>query len=70
MTEFEERADQLSLDMIESTLSDGQIFRSARRKLLSSGAKLLVGPRGTGKTHIMRFTYMQALKDSNAPLVA
>lgn len=68
--EFEERADQLSLADIESTLSDGQIFRRARQKLLNKGAKLLVGPRGTGKTHLMRFTYLQAMKDSKAPLAA
>jgi hypothetical protein len=70
VTEFEERADQLSLDDINSTLSDGQIFKAARRKLLAKGAKLLVGPRGTGKTHLMRFTYFKAIKDSSAPLVA
>ncbi|CAG2082213.1 hypothetical protein XCY_000076 [Xanthomonas arboricola pv. juglandis] len=70
MTEFEERADQLSIVDIESTLSDGKIFRDARRKLLSRGAKLLVGPRGTGKTHLMRYTYLQAMKDSAAPLPA
>ena len=54
--EFEERADQLTLETIDATLSDGQIFRSARKKLLATGAKLLVGPRGTGKTHLMRYT--------------
>jgi len=70
VTEFEERADQLSLDDINSTLSDGQIFKAARRKLLAKGAKLLVGPRGTGKTHLMRFTYLKAMQDSSAPLVA
>ena len=37
--EFEERADQLTLETIDATLSDGQIFRSARKKLLATGAK-------------------------------
>lgn len=68
MAEFEERADQLSLENIEKTLVDGAIFKRARKKLLGPGAKLLVGPRGTGKTHIMRFTYFEALKSANAPL--
>ena len=54
--EFEERADQLSLDLIDASLADGDVFRRARTKLLARGAKLLVGPRGTGKTHIMRYT--------------
>lgn len=68
MTEFEERADQLSLDAIDSTLADGEVFRRARTKLLARGAKLLVGPRGTGKTHIMRYAYVQAMKRQDKPL--
>jgi hypothetical protein len=68
MTEFEERADQLSLDAIDSSLADGQIFKRARQKLLARGAKLLVGPRGTGKTHVMRYTYLQSLNTNSVPL--
>ncbi|CAN5846632.1 hypothetical protein BH11PSE13_BH11PSE13_37760 [soil metagenome] len=66
--EFEERADQLSLDLIDATLADGEVFRRARTKLLSRGAKLLVGPRGTGKTHIMRYTYAHAMRQIDKPL--
>ena len=66
--EFEERADQLSLDLIDASLADGDVFRRARTKLLARGAKLLVGPRGTGKTHIMRYTYAQAMKQQDKPL--
>lgn len=69
MQEFEERADQLALDVIDSALVDGEMFRRARQKLLSTGAKLLVGPRGTGKTHLMRYTYQHARVKSSAPLV-
>lgn len=68
MPEFEERADQLSLEAIDASLADGQIFKKARQKLLAPGAKLLVGPRGTGKTHVMRYTYLHALKTPSAPL--
>jgi hypothetical protein len=68
MAEFEERADQLSLETIEKTLVDGAIFKRARQKLLGPGAKLLVGPRGTGKTHVMRYTYFGAMRAANAPL--
>jgi len=66
--EFEERADQLSLEMIDTSLADGEVFRRARTKLLSRGAKLLVGPRGTGKTHIMRYAYAQAMRQKDKPL--
>lgn len=69
MPEFEERADQLPLSEIEESLADGQIFKEARKKLLSTGAKLLVGPRGTGKTHLMRYTYKTALSKKTAPIV-
>ena len=69
MAEFEERADQLSLQIIDETLADGGIFKTARQKLLGPGAKLLVGPRGTGKTHVMRYTYLHAMKTPSAPLV-
>lgn len=69
MPEFEERADQLSLSDIEDSLADGQIFKDARKKLLATGAKLLVGPRGTGKTHLMRYTYIKSLSESSAPIV-
>ena len=68
MAEFEERADQLSLQKINATLADGTIFKHARKKLLAPGAKLLVGPRGTGKTHVMRYTYSQAMRDKDTPL--
>lgn len=68
MAEFEERADQLSLEDIDSTLSDGEIFKRARKKLLAPGAKLLVGPRGTGKTHLMRYTYLHAMRSEELPL--
>jgi hypothetical protein len=68
MADFEERADQLSLDDIDATLADGAIFATARQKLLAPGAKLLVGPRGTGKTHLMRYTYLHALRTPSAPV--
>lgn len=67
--EFEERADQLSNEEINRSLADGEILAKARHKLLASGAKFLIGPRGTGKTHLMRYTYTQALTDKSAPLV-
>lgn len=68
MAEFEERADQLSLVAIDQSLADGEVFKRARAKLLSRGAKLLVGPRGTGKTHIMRYAYAQAMNRQDKPL--
>lgn len=67
--EFEERADQLSTEEISTSLADGEILKKARQKLLATGAKLLIGPRGTGKTHLMRYTYSQSLLNKSSPLV-
>ncbi|MDV9031860.1 hypothetical protein Q7C30_007090 [Pseudomonas sp. RAC1] len=66
--EFEERADQLTSEEISTSLAEGEVLKKARQKLLATGAKLLVGPRGTGKTHLMRFTYSHALTNKNHPL--
>jgi len=68
MPEFEERADQLTLDAIGDTLVDAAVFVNARKKLLATGAKLLVGPRGTGKTHVMRSTYAHTLASTTGPV--
>lgn len=67
--EFEERADQLSNEEINSSLADGANFLRARHKLIAPGAKFLIGPRGTGKTHLMRFIYTQSLLENSSPLV-
>ncbi|MFJ3522572.1 hypothetical protein ACIPO9_08830 [Pseudomonas sp. NPDC090203] len=67
--EFEERADQLSTEEISTSLADGEILKKARQKLLATGAKLLIGPRGTGKTHLMRYIYSQSLLNKSSPLV-
>lgn len=67
--EFEERADQLTIQQISTSLAEGAMLRKARQKLLGTGAKLLIGPRGTGKTHLMRFTYSHALTNKSQPLI-
>lgn len=68
MAEFEERADHLSLNTIDSSLANGEIFENARKKMLAPGAKLLIGPRGTGKTHVMRYAYLYAMRTPSEPL--
>lgn len=66
--EFEERADFLeSSKLVELTVSNAY-FQLVQQKILERGAKLLVGPRGTGKTHQFRYTYNQCLLDKEKPL--
>ena len=64
---FVERADELDQDALLRKTVDNKFFLGIRQRLQSQGAKLLVGPRGTGKTHQMRYVYQECVKDSNRP---
>lgn len=62
-----ERADHLSLQTIAtSTAIDGPTSNIVA-KLLENGTKLLVGPRGCGKTHLMRYAFVKSAMEKNAP---
>lgn len=64
---FEERADHLSLgDFAHNTVlaSGSEEWVTA---LTAQGAKLLVGPRGCGKTHLMRYAYVSCIENQLAP---
>lgn len=64
---LEVRADQLPLDVIEANTSIDGPAKTIVDELLVHGAKLLVGPRGCGKTHLMRFAWAQSVNDVNQP---
>ena len=64
---FLERADELDSDTLQKRTVDNEFFSKIRSNLISAGAKLLVGPRGTGKTHQMRFVYQECLTDQAKP---
>ncbi|UCO99387.1 hypothetical protein LF844_06130 [Metapseudomonas lalkuanensis] len=66
--EFEERADYLPADYIKDKTAKGQYFEDIQKKLFQVGAKLLIGPRGTGKTHHMRLAYLTCREDKTKPL--
>ncbi len=66
--EFEERADFIDeTDLLNWTVSN-EYSEGIHLKLIERGAKLIVGPRGTGKTHQFRHTYFQCLNDKEKPL--
>lgn len=66
--EFEERADYLPDSYIKDKTAKGHYFDEIQKKLYQVGAKLLIGPRGTGKTHHMRLAYISCKEDPSKPL--
>ncbi|WP_215398415.1 hypothetical protein [Rheinheimera oceanensis] len=66
--EFEERADYLPESYITDRTAKSQFFDDIQKKLIQVGAKLLIGPRGTGKTHHMRCAYISCKNDISKPL--
>lgn len=66
--EFEERSDYIDeKDLIDWNVSN-DYFENIQKELLSVGTKLLVGPRGTGKTHQMKIAYQKCVNDSSKPV--
>lgn len=66
---LEVRADQLPVDVIETNTSIDGPARTIVNELLVHAAKLIVGPRGCGKTHLMRFAWVKSANDVTQPLV-
>jgi hypothetical protein len=66
--EFEERADYIDDSDLLNWTVDNDFFLSIQKKLIERGAKLIVGPRGTGKTHQFRHTFLSCLNDKELPL--
>ncbi len=65
--EVEYRADHMTLDELEKITAESDFYSGVIKKLLSRGSKLIVGPRGVGKTHHMRIAYKQALSGTSKP---
>ena len=66
--ELEERSDYLDYDQVVDWFVTDNYFDNIQRKLLGTGAKLLIGPRGTGKTHQMLISHINCIKDTNKPV--
>lgn len=66
--EFEERADYIPDDLLISWSPQNKHFESIQKKLTQVGAKLLIGPRGAGKTHYMRHAFVTCKKNDSLPL--
>ncbi|MBD8699017.1 zinc ribbon domain-containing protein [Sphingomonas sp. CFBP 13714] len=66
-TGFEERADQLSVSELRGETVVEDIFDQIRRELITRGLVLLEGPRGCGKTHMMRYVELVCEDEINKP---
>ncbi|TPK96976.1 MULTISPECIES: zinc ribbon domain-containing protein [unclassified Mesorhizobium] len=64
---FEERADHVEEAVIKSGTATGDQFDEVVKHLCAKGLVLLVGPRGCGKTHLMRYAWLECLEDSSRP---
>ncbi len=67
-TGFEERADFLNDDELIKLTVSNEYFEGIQNKIIEKGAKLIVGPRGTGKTHQLRYANDKCINDSKQPL--
>ncbi|MFM0192125.1 hypothetical protein PQQ65_03455 [Paraburkholderia strydomiana] len=63
---FEERAENLSKEELSDWTMLTQKDKVSIRKLKGPGAKLLIGPRGCGKSTLMRVAYFQLLAENSA----
>ncbi|WP_146172028.1 zinc ribbon domain-containing protein [Pseudoduganella armeniaca] len=65
---LEQRADYIPAeDLIAETAPDSELFKRVVRALLTPSLKTIVGPRGCGKTHMMRYAWIQCQKDAVKP---
>lgn len=65
---LEQRADYIPTDkLMQETATNSVLFNSVRQALLSPGLKTLVGPRGCGKTHMMRYAWLICQDDASKP---
>ncbi|RDI31859.1 hypothetical protein [Lentzea flaviverrucosa] len=63
---FETRAEHLTRGQLESWTALSARERKVVAKLKGTGAKLLTGPRGSGKSTLMRLAYFQLLESKEA----
>ncbi len=65
---WEERADYIKDQQIDDWTVETDDFKDLYKLIVAPGAKMIAGPRGTGKTHLMRYAYNQCISDKNKPL--
>ena len=64
---YEERADYLLDTEIKEWNVESDHFIEIQKRLVEKGSKLIVGPRGCGKTHQMRIAYKSCIENDKRP---
>jgi hypothetical protein len=67
---FEERADHVTVADLRKSTVIGDYFENIHKSLIGRGLVLLQGPRGCGKTHMMRYAWLTCIENEkkNLPL--
>lgn len=67
-TSLEQRADYIPVDRLFAETADSSVlFKTVHRALLGKALNTIVGPRGCGKTHMMRHAWLSCKNDVNKP---
>jgi ABC-type branched-subunit amino acid transport system ATPase component len=65
---FEQRADYIPAEDLLAGTATADLLNRVHDALISRGTKLIVGPRGCGKTHMMRYTWVICQQGQHHPL--
>ena len=65
---LQQRADYIPLnDLLAETAPTGSIFSTVVKELTNRSLRTIVGPRGCGKTHMMRFAWLNCRNNPSKP---
>lgn len=65
---LQQRADYIPLeDLLEETARSGALFKTISHELTNRALRTIVGPRGCGKTHMMRFAWLSCRDNESKP---
>ncbi len=65
---LQQRADYIPIeDLLEETSQTGDLFQSVHKELTNRALRTIVGPRGCGKTHMMRYAWLNCRDNSQMP---
>lgn len=67
-TTLQQRADYIPLeDLRDETAESGELFKRVTQELTNRALRTIVGPRGCGKTHMMRYAWLTCRDTQSKP---